>query len=481
MLSNKTIKRFFITLSTVFLVLAVFGVVRAACPSSANQADGINTHSSSDLAGLIVHVKNNDVAINDIITVGQDSSYTGSYINKVNSSYAVSDRYQSHNFTAGGDFYIAQQTTACSLDGIVFMGYGSSNSYGNKYGLDCKSDGGTTIQFTAKVNHTTSSTGWWKYYLDPSGADFVTTSRAYTARPADSTLSGTANDDPVVKFTVTNGYTARVVFNFQPVPQYDLIYNANGGTGAPALQTVYSGSQATVSTTIPTRAGYTFAGWDAASDGSGTDYVAGNIITLTADKTIFAKWTANPPTYPTCDILTVSPSTITQGGSATLTWSTTNSTSRTASWGTGVAASGTATVTPNTTTTYSLSATNASGTANCSGATVTVLTPTLSCPVTPPSGETPLVVKVVTTLSGGATGTIDYDMGDGTILTNKPTTFWYTYSRAGTYQIKAQTNDQTTIRKVTWQNCGAVNPNDPSVTTVTVTDPTDTTGGEIRP
>jgi hypothetical protein len=34
----------------------------------------------------------------------------------------------------------------------------------------------------------------------------------------------------------------------------------------------------TVSNTAPTRAGYTFTGWDAAADGSGTDYAGGATV-----------------------------------------------------------------------------------------------------------------------------------------------------------------------------------------------------------
>ena len=50
-------------------------------------------------------------------------------------------------------------------------------------------------------------------------------------------------------------------------------YNANGGSGAPASQTKYAGPILTVSSTIPTRNGYTFVCWNNSADGSGAHTV----------------------------------------------------------------------------------------------------------------------------------------------------------------------------------------------------------------
>jgi len=54
-----------------------------------------------------------------------------------------------------------------------------------------------------------------------------------------------------------------------------LTYDPQGGTGEPGDQTGDAASDVTVSSTVPTRDGYTFAGWDTAADGSGTDYAGG--------------------------------------------------------------------------------------------------------------------------------------------------------------------------------------------------------------
>ena len=71
-----------------------------------------------------------------------------------------------------------------------------------------------------------------------------------------------------------------------------LNYNANGGSGAPANEVKRSGNF-TVSDVVPTRDGYTFAGWNTAADGSGTSFAAGNGIELSKENlslTLYAQW-----------------------------------------------------------------------------------------------------------------------------------------------------------------------------------------------
>ena len=51
----------------------------------------------------------------------------------------------------------------------------------------------------------------------------------------------------------------------------------------------------TVTLPTPTRTGYTFAGWNAKADGTGTKFAAGASYKPTAKVTLYAKWTANPP------------------------------------------------------------------------------------------------------------------------------------------------------------------------------------------
>ncbi|MBO4354416.1 MAG: InlB B-repeat-containing protein [Clostridia bacterium] len=67
-------------------------------------------------------------------------------------------------------------------------------------------------------------------------------------------------------------------------------YNANGGTGAPAAQSVTSGSKLTLSSTIPRKSGYNFKGWGTQSWATSAAYSAGGTYTITSDMVLYAVW-----------------------------------------------------------------------------------------------------------------------------------------------------------------------------------------------
>ena len=75
-----------------------------------------------------------------------------------------------------------------------------------------------------------------------------------------------------------------------------LAYNANGGSGAPSNSSKNGTPNATftISSTIPTRAGYKFLGWSTSSTATSASYSAGGSITLstTGTTTLYAVWQA---------------------------------------------------------------------------------------------------------------------------------------------------------------------------------------------
>ena len=75
-------------------------------------------------------------------------------------------------------------------------------------------------------------------------------------------------------------------------PHYTVSYNANGGSGAPGSQTKWYGTNLTLSSTRPTRTGYSFAGWATSASGS-VAYQPGSTYSSNASITLYAKWTAN--------------------------------------------------------------------------------------------------------------------------------------------------------------------------------------------
>lgn len=111
------------------------------------------------------------------------------------------------------------------------------------------------------------------------------------------TFSGWATSSSATSATYAAGgsYTANAAVTLYAVWKvitYTVSYNANGGSGAPSSQTKTYGVTLTLSSTKPTRTGYTFSGWNTNSSGTGTNYSAGGSYTANAAVTLYAKWTA---------------------------------------------------------------------------------------------------------------------------------------------------------------------------------------------
>ena len=153
---------------------------------------------------------------------------------------------------------------------LAYDANGGSGAPGDQSG-DASS--GVTVSATTPTRNGYSFTGW-DAAANGSGSDYAAGS-TYTL-PASGTDTLYAQWDPN---TVT------------------LAYSANGGSGAPGNQSGDAFSGVTVSATTPTRNGYSFTGWDAAANGSGSDYAAGSTYTLPASgtDTLYAQWNQNPP------------------------------------------------------------------------------------------------------------------------------------------------------------------------------------------
>lgn len=94
---------------------------------------------------------------------------------------------------------------------------------------------------------------------------------------------------------VTKSATKNVTFNVT-VPawtSYTVSYNANGGSGAPGSQTKWKDQVLTLSSTKPTRTGYSFLGWATSSSATSATYSAGGKYTANSGATLYAVWKAN--------------------------------------------------------------------------------------------------------------------------------------------------------------------------------------------
>ena len=74
---------------------------------------------------------------------------------------------------------------------------------------------------------------------------------------------------------------------------YTVSYDANGGSGAPSSQTKTKDVTLTLSSTKPTRSGYTFLGWATSASATSASYQPGGSYTANASVTLYAVWSCN--------------------------------------------------------------------------------------------------------------------------------------------------------------------------------------------
>lgn len=104
--------------------------------------------------------------------------------------------------------------------------------------------------------------------------------------------SGTGSSDwGHVTFNGVSGYCSMQYM--KKLSTYTVSYNANGGSGAPGSQTKIQDVALTLSTTKPTRSGYTFLGWSTSSSATSASYSAGGSYTGNGNVTLYAVWKSN--------------------------------------------------------------------------------------------------------------------------------------------------------------------------------------------
>lgn len=177
---------------------------------------------------------------------------------------------------------------------------------------------GTQVGFVD--GYITSSSSSWKEVCSTSGTTTVNKTTASQSIPVKiktrvCTVDGYGS--------VTTDYVyATCYVTVSAKTSYTVSYNANGGTGAPSSQTKWHGTNITLSTTKPTRTGYTFLGWATSSTATSANssYDPGDTYSTNAALTLYAVW----------KIITYTVSYNTNGG----TWASGATTSQTKTYGT---------------------------------------------------------------------------------------------------------------------------------------------------
>ena len=185
--------------------------------------------------------------------------------------------------------------------------------------LDITATAGTVTRtsatkFTVKINaswETYYSGAATKYGMTASSGGGSVTLKAFSNTAASSgsgsftgTYSISGNGSATKTITVTfrnfnddNGDSATKTVSFNvTVPawtSYTITYNANGGSGAPGSQTKWKDQTLTLSSTKPTRTGYSFLGWSTSSSATTATYSAGGSYTANSAATLYAVWKAN--------------------------------------------------------------------------------------------------------------------------------------------------------------------------------------------
>ena len=171
----------------------------------------------------------------------------------------------------------------------------------------------SATQYTVKINvswetHYSGAQTNYGMIASSGGASVTINPFGKKASSGSGTLTGTysisgnqASSKTVVvtfnNFNNDNGHSAkREVSLTVSVPawtSYTVKYNANGGSGAPGNQTKWKDQRLTLSSTKPTRTGYTFLGWSNSSTATTATYSPGADYTANASLNLYAVWKAH--------------------------------------------------------------------------------------------------------------------------------------------------------------------------------------------
>jgi uncharacterized repeat protein (TIGR02543 family) len=216
----------------------------------------------------------------------------------------------------GIDLTLASNTGSLAKIGYTFVGWntlangsGSSYSEGASYTAD--------VDVTLYANWTALPT--YTIIYNENGADSGSVPSSQTKiQGIDLTLASNTGSLAKIGYTfvgwntLANGsgsnysegasYTAdanlTLYANWTALPTYTISYNANGADSGsvPSSQTKIQGIIISLASNTGSlsRTGYTFAGWNTASDGSGTSFSVGASYTADANLTLYANWTALP-------------------------------------------------------------------------------------------------------------------------------------------------------------------------------------------
>lgn len=188
------------------------------------------------------------------------------------------------NASLNGSFNMTTSTSAIGVQSGT-CSTGNAACDWTDYGF-VWSDGANTTTPTVSNNkvqvNTTGSATSWTGSVTPSGSTTPTswtTGHTYYVRTYGKNSKASAT------------YYYGSAWSFTP---YLVTFNKNDGGATTSTQYVQGGVSTNLTSNSFSRTGYTFNGWNTDADGtSGTGYTNGQSVNLSANLTLYAKWTAN--------------------------------------------------------------------------------------------------------------------------------------------------------------------------------------------
>jgi uncharacterized repeat protein (TIGR02543 family) len=232
------------------------------------------------------------------ITTGTADSVTYAVDSVANGSYFV--KFMLYELTGTEEYTLINPFSEyiCIATGLNTTGTLAISSLNSIHSITYEVNGGTLGTATASFCEDDKVTL-------PAADNITRTGYTFGGWYTDSALT----DGNQITGWVAGNKTADVtVYAKWTANTYTVSFDKNNGSFTDVTETMdaqsftYDASAAALTANAYTRAGYTFTGWNTASDGSGTSYAdKADVSNLTAEAngtvTLYAQWTLNPVTY----------------------------------------------------------------------------------------------------------------------------------------------------------------------------------------
>lgn len=152
------------------------------------------------------------------------------------------------------------------------------------------SSASTTVVTSKPINHTDDTGLGWGSKNQTKLYEYDNTT-GYDRRHTDRVIKFYASLSGIDMLNKT--MYANTSYTILKKDSYKITFNANGGSGAPSSQTKWYGESLTLSSTKPTKTGYTFKGWSTSSSATSATWSAGGTYTRNESNTLYAVWQAN--------------------------------------------------------------------------------------------------------------------------------------------------------------------------------------------